>query len=343
MHSLSENIYNASLARDKPKFKLWRSVGFMLTYKCNCACEFCYYNCSPEKGGLMDVSMLVDTWASLIELAGDNARIHITGGEPFLYWDHLIDCMSTAEKLGLGPVDMIETNGFWAESDSVVRQRLKLLDSLGMRRLKISCDPFHQQFVDIDLVRRLVRISTELLGTDRVLVRWQYYLDHPVDMTGLSPQQLEFQYIQSLETYSCRFTGRAAEQIAPVLSRQTIEELSCLNCRHSLLGAKGVHIDPFGNVFIGTCSGIIVGSILKETLESMWLKFDPKAESLIRILIEKGPAGLLDQAQQAGYQALDTYADKCHLCSHIRQYMLVNQINTREIGPQDCYPQNQPL
>ena len=42
------NAYNAGLARDDPKFKLWRSAGLMLTYRCNCACEFCYYNCSPK-------------------------------------------------------------------------------------------------------------------------------------------------------------------------------------------------------------------------------------------------------------------------------------------------------
>ena len=43
MIELSENVYNSRLSRSEPKFKLWRSAGLLLTYKCNCACEFCYY------------------------------------------------------------------------------------------------------------------------------------------------------------------------------------------------------------------------------------------------------------------------------------------------------------
>jgi len=100
----------------------------MLTYKCNCACEFCYYNCDPDKGGLMPVDTAISAWQSLKILAGDNAKIHITGGEPFLFWDHLQEILDQAQKQNLGKVDLIETNGFWATSEKIVRQRLKKLD-----------------------------------------------------------------------------------------------------------------------------------------------------------------------------------------------------------------------
>jgi sulfatase maturation enzyme AslB (radical SAM superfamily) len=87
MIELSENVYNRRTTRTDPKFKLWRSAGLMLTYKCNCTCEFCYYNCSPEKGGLMPVDTAIRAWQSLKILAGDGAKIHITG-RTFSYWDH---------------------------------------------------------------------------------------------------------------------------------------------------------------------------------------------------------------------------------------------------------------
>ncbi len=53
-------------------------------------------------------------------------KIHITGGEPFLYWEHLLEILREAKKSNLGPVDMIETNGFWA----VVRQSHRLMKRL---------------------------------------------------------------------------------------------------------------------------------------------------------------------------------------------------------------------
>jgi MoaA/NifB/PqqE/SkfB family radical SAM enzyme len=107
MIDLSENIYNTRAKRSEPKFKIWRSAGLLLTYKCNCACEFCYYNCSPEKGGLMPVDTAISAWQSLKILAGDNAKIHITGGEPFLYWDHLRQILEQAQRQNLGRVEFI--------------------------------------------------------------------------------------------------------------------------------------------------------------------------------------------------------------------------------------------
>ena len=155
MLDLSENIYNRGLARDEPKFKLWRSAGLMLTYQCNAACEFCYYHCSPRKGGLMPVETCIAAWRSLKILAGDEAKIHLTGGEPFLYWDHLVEILREGREQSLGPVDLVETNGFWATDDRLIAERLETLVALGVQRLKISVDPFHQEYVDIEPARRL--------------------------------------------------------------------------------------------------------------------------------------------------------------------------------------------
>src|SRR5512146_2434358 len=141
---LFENVYNRGARRSMPKFKLWRSAGLMLTYRCNAACEFCYYHCSPQKGGLMPEETCIAAWRSLKVLAGDEARIHLTGGEPFLYPEHLFAILKEGKKQGLGPVDLVETNGFWAANDRLVEDWLDLLLALGVQRLKISVDPFHQ-------------------------------------------------------------------------------------------------------------------------------------------------------------------------------------------------------
>ena len=108
--NLSQNIYNQTLGVTEPKFKIWRNAGLLLTYKCNAKCEFCYYNCSPQQDGLMPVEMAISAWRSLKELAGDSAKIHITGGEPFLYWDLLVEILREAKQNKLTPADMIETN-----------------------------------------------------------------------------------------------------------------------------------------------------------------------------------------------------------------------------------------
>ncbi|OHB80385.1 MAG: hypothetical protein A2Z25_17055 [Planctomycetes bacterium RBG_16_55_9] len=378
MIDLYENVYNEQTARDAPKFKLWRSAGLLLTYKCNCACEFCYYNCGPDKGGLMPVETTVEAWQSLKALAGDAAKIHLTGGEAFLYWDHLQEVLRRAQGEKLGKVDLIETNGFWATSERIIRERLKRLDELGTVRLKISTDPFHQEYVDTEPLRRLTAIATEVLGPDRVLVRWQKYLDEPVEMKGLSPVEQEQQYFRAMKDYPCRFTGRAAGRLAelvassmlpcfrgnssggslkaagfgdgqpsrnhpqPIRQAQGSASLEAAtqcraNCQSDFLGAKGVHIDPFGNVFSGTCSGIIVGNVNETPLEDIWRQFHPAQSEFINTLFHFGPFGLLDKAMKLGYRGPRIYADKCHLCTRLRQFFFNHGIENAIIGPAECY------
>ena len=332
---LEDNVYNRSIRRDQPKMKLWKSAGILLTYRCNCRCAFCYYNCGPDKGGLIPVDLALSAWQSLQDLAGERARIHLTGGEPFLYWDRLIEILEAGQAQSLGPVDMVETNGFWASDDAQVTQRLKQLDNLGMQRLKVSCDPFHQQFVDISHVQRLVRVARDLLGPERVLVRWEDYLQAndlpPAGSEAYDPQYLN----QAAADHPCRFTGRAADDLIDQPQTHRLGELRTACCVQSFLGAKGVHIDPFGNVFSGTCSGIIVGNITHQTLQELWRNFSPLIHPVIGTLCKQGPAGLESLASSPAPD--DGWASKCHLCTHLRRDLLSQGQYRDTLGPDECY------
>jgi hypothetical protein len=337
MFALSQNIYNQSATRTEAKFKLWRNAGLLLTYKCNAACEFCYYNCSPENGGLMPVATAITAWQSLKELAGDTAKVHISGGEPFLYWDRLCEILSEGKKQQLGDVDVIETNAFWATDDKIIETRLKRLDDLAMFRLRVSVDPFHQDYVDIDSVRRLANIGTPLLGPKRLHVRWRKYLHDTTDVDGLSQSERKERYINAMSDYPCRFTGRAAHKIAELVADKPIDKLTSRNCKSDFLAAKGVHIDPFGNVFSGTCSGIIFGRLSETPLDQIWRQFLPANNKIIETLFNLGPVGLLDEAVKLGYEPLKLYGDKCHLCTSLRQFFLDKGLHKSSFGPAQCY------
>lgn len=334
---LIDNIYNQQARRNEPKLKLWRYAGIMLSYKCTSACEFCYFNCSPAKDGLISIETAIEAWRGLKILAGQKAKVHITGGEPFIYFEHLIELLAAARKENLGPVDQIETNAFWAEDESTIIGRLRLLDHLGMQRLKISCDPFHQQYIDIECVKRLATTAESLLGPERVLVRWQKYLDNPTTMKELAPDRLKENYISALREFPCRLTGRAASKLAPLIASTSIEALAKQNCKSAFLGAKGVHIDPFGNVFSGTCSGIIIGNVKKNPLEQIWQSFNPPRQEFIDELFSLGPYGLVKKATKFGYKKCRFYASCCHLCYDIRQFFFDKPVYKSIIGPAACY------
>ncbi len=279
----------------------------------------------------------MNAWQSLQILAGDNAKIHITGGEAFLYWDHLQEILKEGQKQKLGKVDLIETNGFWATDEKIIIHRIKRLDELGINRFKISTDPFHQEYVDGKSLRLLAELAREILGPQRVLVRWEKYLDVPIEMKKLSKDERHQQYMNAIKDYPCRFTGRAGGKLAELVVSILIDTFATKNCKNSFLSAKGVHIDPFGNVFSGTCSGIIVGNVNQTPLEEIWKRFNPTQNNIINTLYNKGPYGLLEKACKNGYEKCDSYASKCHLCTNIRQFLFDNDLERTIIGPAECY------
>jgi hypothetical protein len=285
----------------------------------------------------MPVETVISVWRSLKVLAGDSVKIHLTGGEPFLYWDHLCRILEEAQKKNLGQIDMIETNGFWATGEGLVRERLRALDKFNVHRLKISTDPFHQEYVGVEIVRLLARVASEVLGPGRVLVRWQKYLDTPVLMVGLSVSQRNDAYVSAVRDYPCRFTGRAGSRLAELVASTAIEELTSLDCKADFLGAKGVHIDPYGNVFRGTGSGIIIGNVNRMPLEDIWRQCHPTNNGFFNTLFNHGPHGLLEQAESFGYKRLNVYASKCHLCTSIRQFLFETGHEQGIVGPADYY------
>jgi len=285
----------------------------------------------------MPIDTAFSAWKSLKRLAGDAAKVHISGGEPFLYWDHLCGILREAQKENLGAVDMVETNGFWAISQEVIRQRLQILKEIGVNRLKISTDPFHQEYVDIEPVRRLACVASSILGPKRVLVRWQKYLENPTEMKSLAPSERIQQYIRTIDDYPYRFTGRAGGKLADLVAATPTGQIASMNCQAEFLGAKGVHIDPFGNVFSGTCSGIIIGNVSQTPLEQIWQHFHPENNEIVNTLFMLGPTGLLSRAEKLGYKKANLYAGKCHLCTSIRQFLFDKGKNSSILGPADCY------
>lgn len=337
MLKLQDNRYNARQMRDQPKLKLWKYAGLMLTYRCTAACRFCYYYCSPAAAGLMSVDTAIQSWQGLVRIAGQHAKVHITGGEPFLYFQRLAEICKTAKQLHLTPVDSIETNaGAWTEEAELTDQ-LRYLDDCGLNRMKVSWDAFHEEFIDIEKVRRFISISRQVLGPDRVLVRWEKHLDHPTGIRNMTPEQKKTVLRTALDADSCRFTGRAADDLAPLVAGHCPEVFQNQCCQNALLGSKGVHIDPYGNVFNGQCSGMIVGNVTQTPLDVLWAAFEPDRMEFWKDLYAKGPVGLLESGSGRDYSPLDTYASKCHLCTHIRRFFFDRQKYSAIIGPKDCY------
>lgn len=344
MMQLQDNLFNQQRAGHQPKFKLWKSAGLMLTYWCPSRCACCYVGSSPEAASTdteMSVDLALAAWQGLCDLAGRDASVHLTGGEPFGDFHRLETILLLAQKARLPGLEKVETNAYWATDDASTRQRLQTLRRLGLAKLQISTDVYHQQFVSIAHVRRAVKIAQEVLGPHAVQVRWRHFYENPIDVAPLAPHQRQQAFQQALTLRPERLLGRAADLLAPLLPLKPPHAFQNQPCARHFLDARHIHIDGCGNIFSGTCVGIILqktSATPQQSLPQIWKTFDVRNHPVLAPLAQAGPAALLDTALPLGYHPLPGYASKCHLCYHLRRFLFHQKLWPNHLGPAPCYP-----
>lgn len=324
----------------------WEFAGLMLTYWCNAACAFCYVYSGPDRGGKMCVEDAITHWRGLREHAaahGKTMRVHLSGGEPFGDWRHLLAVAQTAHREGLtadGGFEKVETNAYWARDDAETRDRLQALRACGMTMLVISSDVYHQEFVGMDRVKRCVRIARDVLGDKGVRVRWWDFTTRPVDLRHADEAVRRRAYAEALARHRERLTGRAAEELCdfyPGLPPEAFAEDVCVK---PVLRSKHVHIDPYGNVFPGVCGGIIWGNANREPIPAMWRRLHEEWRNhpVIEPVVRGSATALAHEAVKLGYVPRERgYANKCHLCTHVRQFLHERGGWADWVGPADCY------
>lgn len=319
--------------------KYWSFAGLMLTYECEARCASCYVCGAPGRPGRMGVDEALAAWRGLIDACPHGCRVHLTGGEPFSDWPALIRLCRRAAELGLAPLQKVETNAAWAADEPLVRDRLCALDEAGMGMLAISADPYHQQFIPIERARLAARIATDVLGADRVRVRWADWLADGFDTCGMDDSQRAALFVHYAAAGRDRLSGRAAHMLAPHLPLRAAEAFAESTCREPLLRSRHVHVDPRGRIMPGTCAGIVLGRLGRDTVADLWRRLDADHADrpVVGTLARAGPVGLMRLARRAGFRAAAGYAEKCHLCWDVRRFFVSGGMHHDELGPAWLY------
>lgn len=274
----------------------------------------------------------------LKRLGLDGRALHFGGGEPFFRYRHLIGCLEVARQEGMLPLGKLETNAFWCKSDDLVRRRLGEIALFGVETLLVSCDAFHQEFVPIERVRRLVRIGREVLGERSVRVSVPEFLRDPIDVAALDEERKLEIFRDALERGAWRMVGRAARRLAPLAERRQLEAFAGARCARKLLGKRSIHVDPHGNVFPSVCAGIVLGNARQRPLPGILADFDLSEHPLLRTLVETGPVALMQEAIARGCEpAAGGYASKCHVCFEARRFFHERGLYPAEVGPEEIY------
>ncbi len=291
----------------------------------------------------MEVSDAGAHFAALARLGVPAEGVHVGGGEPFGDFPRLLAIVRAAREAGPGGVGYVETSGVWATDDTLARDRLDALAKAGMRQISLSADPYHQEFIPPDRIRRLTAVAREVLGEGGVRARRWRWIQNPEDVAALSETDRRDLFRRFLQRYPERMTGRAAKALAPLVPRVAMEAVPEVPCKSPLLSDRHVHVDPEGWVYPGTCAGLTLGRVTREhPLDEMLAAWRPEAAPITTCLAQAGPRHLARWAADRGFEPdPDGYAGPCHLCWNVRAF-LARTGGGGELRPVDLYAEIAP-
>ena len=286
-----------------------KRVNFRFTYHCNIACRHCYNNSGPHlKAQRIELEPMLGIIAQMPSLG--IGHLNLTGGEPFLYPDHLTALIAAGRAAGLRGIS-IYTNGYWATTDEQANRTLERLAIAGFMRgnddhLKVSAGIYHQEFIAFDHVLTLARRYHAMF--DRPLrVDFEFapgegktaeLIRNQVSEAGLSDRiQLIFRGVSP--------AGRGKE-LPGITIRQIDEACNIIN---------QIVFDPDGSArpccgLNNENEGVIVGKL--GTCTMMDLVKRMQNDPILQFLAENPMGAIFDYLDKP--RDSDRYSDQCHLC-----------------------------
>ena len=271
-------------------------------------------------------------------------QVHLTGGEPFLHYDLLLEGTRIATELGI--YVYLETSGAWCLDENEAVERFQALKSAGLQSVLISCSPFHAERIPPVRMLRAAQAATDVFGAHRVMIYQSQYLELLQQFglerpTPLSRYTDEFgrdgAYRLLWQGFGVISGGRSGYVLGHLVNKQPAEAFARESCADTLLYAHHSHFDLYGNYVPGYCGGIAVGDWqqLPQVLDDFQAE---RYSPLVEILITHGPWGLVELARdEHGYEpALEGYTGKCHLCVDVRRH-LVEAGDFAELRPREFY------
>ena len=232
---------------------------------CPVNCDFCcVYPPSTDR-------LSVDECIKWICLAKKNNLFQLvgfTGGEPFYFYDDIVNIMNRVFSLQLKY--SIATSAYWVDSYKNTFTRIKDLKDLGLDRINISCDPGHQCKVPIKNVQMLANIS-DVLGLKVHIVGTFEDVSMNLEMY-LQKNNIEFDRTINLITKYIAPFGKA-KNIEASMGKYgfnlNFNEMFC----HSEYGFD-ILVWPNGDVYpccstANIDSSLIMGNIRKDTFDEV--------------------------------------------------------------------------
>lgn len=127
--------------------------------KCTAKCNICCFDSTIESNELIDDEYISNYLYSLKD-SKEIQWVHFSGGEPFLYYDRLKKYIKICSENHKSAT--VITNGFWATDSSDVLRILTDLKSCGLKRIGVSFDEFHNEYISSKNIKNILVVAKRL-------------------------------------------------------------------------------------------------------------------------------------------------------------------------------------
>jgi MoaA/NifB/PqqE/SkfB family radical SAM enzyme len=273
----------------------------------------CYQSAGPHGSDVrgdahlpLAVSLRVLEEAARLPEVG--SRVHVSGGEAFIYYAETLALFRHAKQLGFANIGST-TNGFWATKPDTADLRCRELVEAGLDYLEVSLDFWHLPYISLDRIRTLLAASRRagIKIILRVLSSRKHHLDAILD--HFEAKDLLHVTIANGRVHP---VGRAATEVPS--DEIFFEEVA--GCCEQMLNLT---IAPNGNVY-PCCAGadmtdaMASGNVLRESLADAL--FTMKTDRTIREVIHAGSGSLIPIIASLGFadRLQPQHSSICHLC-----------------------------
>jgi len=320
-----------------------RDLGVIMGYRCQCACKHCLYNCGPTWRDWMSPETLREALRAA-SAWGPGFQVHLTGGEPFLNFDLLLDGVRIARELGIPRY--VETNAGWCVDVDEVAERFTTLWEAGLQVVLISCSPFHAERIPLARTVMAIEQALAVFGPNGTIIYLPEWLSQ-IQSFGVETTTSLERYVERYglarasrllwDGYGIISGGRAGYALGQFAHKRPAQAFQGQTCRGEILYAPHSHFDLYGNYIPSFCGGLAVGDwhgLAQLRADFAAGRYPP----LVGVLVQAGPSGLCQMAvSDYGYEELPGgYAGKCHLCVDVRKH-LAEHDEFAELQPRAFY------
>jgi len=245
-----------------------------------------------------------------------------TGGEPMLYYSNLLAPMALASKLGMY-IDL-RSNGYWAISYEKAYTILKLLQGIGLNRLGLSTDKYHncnhnQSKSKMSHTIRDATRASRALGIETYM-----------DWIGNETREEVEEYLGVDGDSTLRMVGqplkvgKARQLTNGAFARIPIEEVEHCSEYSKSCGNSGDDDNPLLTVFPGgyvslhPCCWVNPSLIAKKPRGKDWIReltVETVLNPAVDFLYNNGIGGLISKAREQYPNLLkEYYSHQCEAC-----------------------------